>query len=136
MPRLVLISDTHGRHGFAVPEGDVLIHAGDLSMRGELAEIELFDACLASLPHEHKVVIAGNHDFCFEHASAAARACLSHALYLEDEAAEVAGLRLFGSPWQPWFFNWAFNLARGEPLRKKAAIRPSGATAIKSRSGT
>src|SRR5438552_1874538 len=78
------------------------------------------------LPHHHKVVIAGNHDFCFERNPEAARPRLRHAVYLQDQALEVEGLRLYGSPWQPWFFDWAFNLQRGEPLRAKWAQIPEG----------
>jgi hypothetical protein len=35
---------------------------------------------------------------------------------LEDESAIVAGVKIYGSPWQPYFGGWAFNLRRGEPL--------------------
>jgi Icc-related predicted phosphoesterase len=38
----------------------------------------------------------------------------------------VAGLRFWGAPWQPWFLDWAFNLPRGEALRSKWALAPSG----------
>ncbi len=118
--RLVVLSDTHGLHeGLEIPDGDVLIHAGDLTGHGTLGEIGAFDAFLARLPHRHKIVIAGNHDRCFEHQRSAARSLLRHAHYLEDEAVEVAGLKFYGSPWQPWFFDWAFNLQRGPELRAK-----------------
>lgn len=40
-------------------------------------------------------------------------------VYLEDSGAVVAGLRFWGSPWQPEFCDWAFNLERGEPCREK-----------------
>lgn len=117
--RLVILSDTHGKHGeLSVPDGDVLIHAGDMSRLGELVEIEEFDRFLAGLPHRHKIVVAGNHDFGFERTPRQARAALAHATYLEDEALEVEGLRFYGSPWQPEFCGWAFNLPRGEPLRR------------------
>ena len=118
--RLVVLSDTHGLHeGLEIPDGDVLVHAGDLTGRGTLAEVEAFDAFLARLPHRHKIVIAGNHDRCFERQGAAARGLLCHAVYLEDQAVEVAGLKFYGSPWQPWFFDWAFNLERGPELAAK-----------------
>jgi Icc-related predicted phosphoesterase len=118
--RIVAISDTHGRHDrIRVPNGDVLIHAGDFTMEGTLEEVFAFDRFLAALPHAHKIVIAGNHDFCFERDPEAARAALVHALYLQDNAVEVEGIRFYGSPWQPWFFDWAFNLPRGEALREK-----------------
>ncbi len=123
--RLVVLSDTHGLHDrMEVPDGDVLIHSGDMTNRGELHEVRAFDAFLARLDHRHKLVIAGNHDFCFERQPAAARELLRHAVYLEDEAAEVEGVRFYGSPWQPWFYDWAFNLERGAEIRAKWALIP------------
>lgn len=59
--RLVCISDTHGWTP-DVPDGDILIHAGDMSARGHRLEIQAQLDWLASLPHKHKVVVAGNHD--------------------------------------------------------------------------
>ncbi len=123
--RLVVLSDTHGHHDrFEVPAGDVLIHAGDMTNRGDLHEVRAFDAFLARLDHRHKLVIAGNHDFCFERQPAAARAALRHAVYLEDEALEVEGVCFYGSPWQPWFYDWAFNLRRGAEIRAKWELIP------------
>lgn len=123
--RIVCLSDTHGLHEkLDVPEGDLLLHAGDFSMAGRADEIERFDRWLATLPHEHKVVVAGNHDFLFEREPARARAMLRSATYLQDELLELAGLRIWGSPWQPWFFDWAFNVARGPELAAKWALVP------------
>src|SRR5690242_15878126 len=65
--RLVAISDTHERHRYiSLPEGDVLVHAGDITKRGSLQAIEEFAKWMKEAPHKHKIVIAGNHDFCFE----------------------------------------------------------------------
>ncbi len=125
MPRIVCLSDTHGLHdALAVPEGDVLIHAGDLSMRGREAEVRAFAAWLAELPHPDKVVIAGNHDWLFERDPVRAREFLGDVTYLRDGGAEVAGVRVWGSPWQPWFYDWAFNLPRGAALREKWDLIP------------
>lgn len=128
MPRLVLLSDTHGLHDrVRVPDGDVLVHAGDLSRAGRPREVEAFASFLARLPHAHKVVIAGNHDFLFEREPAAARGYLEGvAHYLEDTEVTAAGLRFWGSPWQPWFHDWAFNLPRGAALAEKWALIPAG----------
>lgn len=116
--RVVCISDTHNRlHKLVVPAGDLLIHAGDLTGHGSLKEIARADRDLAALPHRHKVIIAGNHDWGFQREPAAARALIKSALYLQDEAVTIAGLRIYGSPWQPWFFDWAFNHPRGESLQ-------------------
>lgn len=125
--RIVCLSDTHDQHDrIAVPDGDVLLHAGDATMMGTMVQIAAFDAWLAKLPHEHKVVIAGNHDWLFQSDPAFARSLLRHATYLEDTEATVAGLRIWGSPWQPWFYDWAFNLPRGPEIAAKWAMIPAG----------
>ncbi|HSS43975.1 MAG TPA: metallophosphoesterase [Thermoanaerobaculia bacterium] len=120
MTRIVCVSDTHNRQGqFEVPDGDVLIHAGDLTGRGTLPEITAVNDWFGRLPHTNRVVIAGNHDFLFERENALARSLLTNASYLEDSGIEVQGLKIWGSPWQPWFYDWAFNLPRGPALAEK-----------------
>ncbi len=66
--RVVCLSDTHDQT-VAVPAGDVLIHAGDLTNAGTAADIQRQLDWLASLPHTHKVVVCGNHDSWFDPAS-------------------------------------------------------------------
>lgn len=117
--RFVAISDTHGRHSaLRVPDGDVLLFAGDMCERGTLREIESFADFLSSLPHKHKVVIAGNHDFPFQRTPESARAIMRSFTYLEDSGTEVEGCKIYGSPWQPEFYDWAFNLPRGKALEE------------------
>ncbi|TAM87114.1 metallophosphoesterase, partial [bacterium] len=120
--RIVCVSDTHQYHSrLNIPDGDVLIHAGDLTMKGDYAAVRGVDAWLANLPHRHKIVIAGNHDFAFEGNRYAAK-MLPHATYLEDSGVEIDGLLFWGSPWQPWFYDWAFNLQRGAEIAEKWAL--------------
>lgn len=136
--RIVAVADTHLFHGeLDVPDGDVFVHAGDLCRGGDLAELREAAAWIADLPHRHKIVVAGNHDWslapCAPDAPprcrsclardescagdpAAARALLSGITYLEDAGATIDGVRFWGSPWQPAFHDWAFNLPRGEAL--------------------
>lgn len=59
--RVVCISDTHNTRP-EVPDGDVLIHAGDLTENGSFAEVQKELTWLASLPHQYKIFVAGNHD--------------------------------------------------------------------------
>ena len=112
--RLVCLSDTHGLHRQAdVPDGDFLLHAGDFMRSGlDPEEIEDFDDWLAGLPHSHKLVIAGNHDLLFERDPREARRRLRHAVYLENAAADVAGLRFWGSPVTPVIPEMAFSAGR------------------------
>jgi Icc-related predicted phosphoesterase len=119
------MADTHGCHDdLAVPDGDVLIHAGDLTSTGSLGELREVEHFFATLPHAHKIVIAGNHDWCFERQPEEARRILRSATYLQDETTSACGLQIFGSPWQPWFMSWAFNLERGAALADKWAAIP------------
>lgn len=121
--RIVCISDTHNKLGeMIVPPGDILIHAGDACGHGTLVELEKFAAQLAELPHEHKILIAGNHDWAFERNRFLSEGVLLRAggiTYLHDSEVTIEGFRIYGSPWQPRFFDWAFNLDRGPLLREK-----------------
>lgn len=125
--RAVLISDTHTLHDqIKLPEGDLLLHAGDFTNMGELEDVARFNEFLGRQPHAHKVVIAGNHDWSFAMDPARARSLITHATYLEDSEVSAAGLRIWGSPWQPEFMDWAFNLPRGPLLRQKWDLIPDG----------
>jgi hypothetical protein len=64
--KIVCISDTHNNLPSPIPDGDLLIHCGDLTNNGTLAEIQVELDWLAALPHKHKIVIAGNHDSYFD----------------------------------------------------------------------
>ncbi len=125
--RIVAIADTHMfTSDLVVPDGDVLIHAGDMCRGGDLDEMREVAEWLAGLPHRHKIIVAGNHDWCFVHEPAAARSLLGGMHYLEDAALELEGLRFYGSPWQPAFNDWAFNLPRGAPLAEVWNQIPAG----------
>jgi predicted phosphohydrolase len=124
--RIVALADTHMFHeDLRVPEGDVLVHAGDLCRGGDLAQLQAALEWIRGLPHRHKVIIAGNHDWAFQrHPEAARSLCGTDLTYLEDSAAAINGLRFWGSPWQPEFNDWAFNLPRGKALARKWALIP------------
>jgi Icc-related predicted phosphoesterase len=127
--RIVAVADTHlfERDLPPLPRGDVLVHAGDLCRRGDLEELERAAAWLRALPYRHKIVVAGNHDWAFARQPAEARALLGPGVcYLEDRETSIDGLRFWGSPWQPAFGDWAFNLPRGAPLAEKWALIPAG----------
>lgn len=125
--RLVIISDTHAKHHKIphIPDGDVLIHAGDITRYGELDTITDFNDFLGTLPHPHKLIIAGNHDFSFENNPQETEALLTNCTYLRDKATTINGVNFYGSPWQPNFHNWAFNLARGPEIRAKWELIPT-----------
>ena len=116
--KITCISDTHNQHSHIPPDwlegGDVLVHAGDVSGRGSLKEVEAFMEWFNELPYTHKIFIAGNHDFWFEKVSTfAVNEMLAekypNITYLNDSGVEIDGVKFWGSPVQPWFYDWAFN---------------------------
>jgi len=120
--RIVAVSDLHGVLP-AIPSCDLLLLAGDLCpvenhqlsfqadwLRGE------FRAWLESLPARKIIGIAGNHDLVFQDAPDFVPPDLPWT-YLQDSETTWEGLKVYGSPWQPWFFDWAFN-AGPEQLEK------------------
>lgn len=125
---ITFISDTHGKHeqvGSFLPGGDFLFHAGDFMNSGyywnELTPfLEWFDGIKG---YEHKLFIAGNHDRLFENEYIdATRKVREYKTigYLQDSKVTRDDVKIYGSPWQPEFYGWAFNLPRnGEDLREK-----------------
>lgn len=124
--RIVCLSDTHNcNNQIEVPDGDILIHAGDATVRGTVFEITQFANWFSSLPHKHKIFVAGNHDWLFETDNALSRSLLDKSItYLQDSFVEIEGLKIYGSPWQPRFYDWAFNLNRGVELAEKWKLIP------------
>ena len=109
---LVCLSDTHGAHeDVGVPEGDVLIHAGDFCQEGRLEEVEPFLDWFGNQPCDEKILVAGNHDGAFEDENirGTARAWASEvATYLEDKSTTIGGRLFYGSPWILKDDDWAF----------------------------
>jgi len=125
--KFVTIADTHGKHSsLAIPSGDTLIHAGDISMKGEKDEVAEFLKWFDNQDFEHKVLIAGNHDFFFERESDKHIQDLlpKKVIYLKDSLTIINGLKIWGSPITPYFFNWAFNRRRGEAIKKHWDLIP------------
>ena len=55
---VVCVSDTHNFES-QLPDGDLLLHAGDLTEGGTFEELQEQLDWLNNQPHRHKVVIAG-----------------------------------------------------------------------------
>lgn len=127
--RIVAVADTHTFHADlgVLPDGDVFVHAGDLLRGGTLDELEDVARWMRDLPHPTKIVVAGNHDWCFVRDRERALEMLgAEVVYLEDAALTLHGLNFYGSPWQPEYNAWAFNLPRGQALRDKWQLIPKG----------
>ena len=131
--KIAIISDLHGELP-KVPACDLLLIAGDITPatreyhRQHYRTAYWFDTVfrwwLETIKTRKTVMIAGNHDFIFQDH----RNMLPNDLpltYLEDQHFEWEGLKIWGTPWQPIFYDWAFNLSEEELDRKFSAI-PDG----------
>jgi Icc-related predicted phosphoesterase len=137
--KVTVISDSHGKHNRLnddLPGGDLLIHAGDFMNAGyyKTEAIEFFNWFNAIDNYTDKIFIAGNHDRLMETDPEWVRSYLndySTIDYLQDEQITLYfdgpngehpedNVRIYGSPWQPEFYNWAFNLPRnGEEMKAR-----------------
>jgi Icc-related predicted phosphoesterase len=132
--KITFISDTHTKHNQItsdLPGGDILIHAGDFMNSGYYPDeatgfFKWFDEINN---YDTKIFIAGNHDRLMENEPEWAKGILTGYKtieYLQDEDLVLYydghngdfpedTIRIYGSPWQPWFYDWAFNLPRNGP---------------------
>ncbi len=127
--KFVAISDTHCRHhNLQLPKGDVLLHAGDVTMRGLRSELLDFLLWFGNQPFRHKIFIAGNHDFCLEKAKPDVIQTLlpKDVVYLNDSGIVIEGINIWGSPVTPFHHNWAFNRHRGAHIRRHWQRIPDG----------
>lgn len=125
---VVCISDTHNCQ-LPLPEGDILVHAGDLTQSGSLKEIQQAIDWLKSQPHRHKIVIAGNHDTILDPEYPSGHACdrdkieWGGVIYLQSNSVTVQStaeryVKIFGSPFTPRHGNWAFQHPRSQDVWK------------------
>jgi hypothetical protein len=137
---IVCISDTHNTTP-SLPDGDILIHAGDLTQSGSQRELNAQIAWLDAQPHRFKVVIAGNHEICLDSSFPVPRASSGRhgqqavkeegegedggdhpidwksLIYLENTSTTLRvdssrEVKIFGSPYTPKYGNWAFQYLR------------------------
>ena len=116
--KLVIISDTHGYHDRltgALPSGDVLIHCGDVSHRSDEQSVIDFARWFEQQSFEHKICIAGNHDK-FMSSKWFSNSINFPAIYLQDSGCEIDGIKFWGSPWTPTFFDWYWMKDRGAEI--------------------
>lgn len=111
--RIVIISDTHSNYiSDLLPEGDILLHAGDFSISGSVPEVAKFNEECGKVLHKytHGIYICpGNHDFLAEHNPNLCREILTNANLMIDEELVINNIKFYFSPHQPVFFDWAFN---------------------------
>jgi predicted phosphohydrolase len=122
--RIVCISDTHNTTP-DVPDGDILLHAGDMTNSGSFDELQAQINWLNSLSHKYKVCIAGNHDLLLDAdfvarmppnipslGGSASDLNWGSVVYLQNTATTLAvngrEINIFGKPDTPRYGNWAF----------------------------
>lgn len=121
--KLVCISDTHSKHSkLEIPSCDILIHAGDWTGLGSYREITDFAKWLNQQEASHIVLVPGNHETIFEEnlphsLNWITDQCLA-ANVLINQSIEIEGIKIFGSPTTPTFFNWGFMKDRGEQIAR------------------
>lgn len=120
--KLVCISDTHNQYQTLdgkIPDGDILIHAGDLVRHGSIAEIQAFVDWYSQLPHRYKLFIGGNHDGALEHSRHLIN-IPNNLTYLENELIIIEGIRIWASPVSPPYrsFGFMWDDTRREELYK------------------
>jgi Icc-related predicted phosphoesterase len=131
LKKFCFISDTHCKHkklNMNLEGVDFLIVTGDFTSVGREHEVHNFNKWIGKLgmPKERVVVVCGNHDFWFERMSKHAtksdgknvHLVCHNFTYLQEEAYEYDGVKFYGAPHQPYFGGWAFNVHRGEPIKK------------------
>ena len=130
--RIVAISDTHSKHGQIGTKwpmieknemnANIIVHSGDISTRGYNHEILNFLTWFHALPYDHKIFVAGNHDFGLEqdydYWIAEIIENFPSITYLQDSGRTINGIKFWGSPQTPYFHNWAFNRQRGEEIKQ------------------
>ena len=121
MPELktLLISDTHGTHwhkNFQIDgEYDLLIHAGDFTNHGREDEIADFMLWIEALDQFKDIIyIAGNHDLGYHAESLVTLSSGARLHYLYNSCVSIDGIKFYGSPCTPRFFDWAFMYDKDE----------------------
>ncbi len=125
--KLVCISDTHGDHAnVQLPDGDVLVHAGDITAHGIEQDLEEFLQWFSEMPHKHKMFIAGNHDRFLERSAHAARQYAEDygVTWLNDSGITIDGVNFWGSPITLRFHDWSFMRDPGDDIARHWSLIP------------
>jgi Icc-related predicted phosphoesterase len=119
---ITFISDTHtymydnNYKELILPEGDILCFTGDIMSSGyNEGELIHFLKWISKQPFKYKIFIAGNHDRLLEDKPLIANDIISQytdkgVIYLKNTSIEIEGFTFYGTPHQPYFGGWAFNV--------------------------
>ncbi len=126
--RLVCISDTHGDHDqVTLPDGDVLIHAGDITAHGSESDTRDFIEWFGKQAFAHRLFLAGNHDMYCETDPAKTMRWSKEAgvTWLNDSGCVINGTTFWGSPITPRFHDWSFMCDPGADIEKHWNMIPN-----------
>lgn len=120
--KIVLIGCSHGKHlNLTLPTGDILVHSGDFSRRGDESDAISFLKWFEKQPFKERVFVCGNHErYAEAYPDAFASLVAQHAPschYLHDRSLILGGLKWHGSNYTPFFNNWHFMSARGAAMQ-------------------
>ena len=118
--RIVITSDTHGKHNeLGNLSGDVLIHCGDFcdGFHPDGEDLQRIDDWFGAQHFRHVLCVGGNHDFVAQDYTGDGP-MFNNATYLLDTSALIDGVRFYGSPWVPMLERWAYYLP-DDDLRSK-----------------
>lgn len=122
--RIGVISDTHNfpASSWNLQPCDILIHCGDFSFQGSQKEINQFfkDMKYAAEQTEASYIICvpGNHEVGVEKNQGIFRQMCkdNDIICLIHESIEIENIKFFGSPFQNFFCNWAWNVVDSDKL--------------------
>ena len=139
--RILFTSDSHSLQN-EIPkqwlmEADAICHSGDICLKGSFQEGHAFMEWFSELPYKHKIFTVGNHDICFDPSHPRYKyfkqdfdrvypdkignireIIPENITFLDNSSIEIDGLKFWGFPQTPEFYNWAFNVPRGAELAK------------------
>jgi Icc-related predicted phosphoesterase len=127
MMRVYAISDFHGSLPPSIPECELLLLGGDYCLTRDVGPQKKFltgkfTKFLETVPARYIVAVAGNHDFALQNTEFAKSLPW---IYLQDEQVEIEGIKIYGTPWTPPFYDWAFMAPEAE-LKDKFYYIPEG----------
>ena len=118
MTKITFISDTHRREDeVKIEPCDILVHTGDIDARN-LLNVHHFHRWFSAQKAKHFVFVPGNHDFFFESHLMLCRETMKNVHVLVNNSVVIKGLKFWGSPITPTFFNWAFMADRGAEIKQ------------------
>lgn len=96
-----------------------MIHAGDCTEAGTKAETMDFLDWFSAQPHQHKLLIPGNHDFYFEkHLNQLDELVPFNVHHLINRGIKIENINFWGSPVTPGNGSWAFNISPGRKIEQ------------------